>query len=297
MKQNNAPSPVSVVIPLYNKEKYIGRTLAGVLAQTHGDFEVLVVDDGSSDHGPDYVEKCGDPRVRLLRFPNAGVSAARNRGVNAAKNPLVAFLDADDLWEPGFLKTMVLALESTPDAVASFCAIGEGGRGRTRMPHGERIIDDYPSWFIASGGRGMWSSNVVARAGDVKLAGGFPEGLQNGEDTDTWFRLSFRGPVFYVGDTLAFYVRDDPESLSRKIRAVEPRVIRTLELRLHELAEGSREARSARRAISYFHAAYALALAQEGRTREALREITAAGFAPDSARMIARTIVALATGR
>ncbi len=86
----------SVVIPLHDKAAYIGCTLQSVLAQDCTDFEVVVVDDGSRDEGPQIVARCADARVRLLRQANAGVAVARNRGIDAAQGQWVCFLDADD---------------------------------------------------------------------------------------------------------------------------------------------------------------------------------------------------------
>ena len=96
---------ISVVIPLYNKEHQISETLRSVLEQTFQDFEVVIVDDGSTDKSAEEALKIRDPRIRLVRQENAGVSAARNRGVEEARFDLVAFLDADDLWKPEYLQT------------------------------------------------------------------------------------------------------------------------------------------------------------------------------------------------
>ena len=101
---------VSVVMPLFDKADRVGAAVASVLAQGAEDFELLVVDDGSRDGGGAVVRAVGDPRVRLLRQENRGAAAARNRGIAAARGRLVAFLDADDAWDAGFLGT-VLELE------------------------------------------------------------------------------------------------------------------------------------------------------------------------------------------
>ena len=93
----------SVIVPLYNKAPYVQRALDSVLAQTFRDFELIVVDDGSTDGGSEIVARCSDPRVRVVRQTNAGPGAARNRGLREAQGEFVAFLDADDEWLPEFL--------------------------------------------------------------------------------------------------------------------------------------------------------------------------------------------------
>ena len=99
-------SKVSVIIPLYNKSKYIARALDSVFVQTYRDFEVIVVDDGSTDDGPEIVKGYSDPRIRLIYQVNAGPGAARNRGAEESMGPWLAFLDADDELLPDFLKLL-----------------------------------------------------------------------------------------------------------------------------------------------------------------------------------------------
>jgi glycosyltransferase involved in cell wall biosynthesis len=116
---------VSVIIPLYNKGKYIARALDSVYAQTFEYFEVIVVDDGSTDDGPDIVRKYDDPRLRLIQQANAGPGAARNRGVRESTGPWVAFLDADEEWLMDFLRISIEALEAHPQ-----CPVSVTGRYR-----------------------------------------------------------------------------------------------------------------------------------------------------------------------
>src|SRR3546814_1127294 len=104
----------SVIIPLFNKGKHIESTLESVQAQTFEDFEVIVVDDGSTDSGPDVVRKFASARIRMITQANAGVSAARNRGVSEAKGENIAFLDADDIWTPQHLSELNRLIDAYP---------------------------------------------------------------------------------------------------------------------------------------------------------------------------------------
>src|SRR5579875_475960 len=112
---------ISVVVPLYNKAAYIGRCLDSILAQSFKDFEVIVVNDGSSDGGEARAQEFAarDSRVRLITQANAGPGAARNFGARVAASPLVAFLDADDAWEPDYLRESVSAMECLGSEIAS----------------------------------------------------------------------------------------------------------------------------------------------------------------------------------
>src|SRR5262252_3345733 len=110
---------VSVLIPLYNKERWIKRALDSIACQTLTDFEVIVVDDGSTDGGSDVVANYKDPRVRMVHQPNAGPGSARNRGIAEARGELLAFLDADDEWFPNYLQDSIQFLEGLSQEVVS----------------------------------------------------------------------------------------------------------------------------------------------------------------------------------
>lgn len=124
------PDLVSIITPCYNGEKYIAQTIRSVLAQTYGNWEMLIVDDGSTDSSARIIRGFADPRIRLLQQENAGSAAARNAGIRAAQGRYLALLDADDLWEPEFLNEQ-LAFMKRHDALcvcSAYRCIDESGK-------------------------------------------------------------------------------------------------------------------------------------------------------------------------
>lgn len=217
-------TPVTVIIPLYNKAGTIRRSLDSVLAQSAGDFTVLVVDDGSTDGGAEIAEQTGDPRVRVLRQSNQGASAARNRGIEEAQTELVALLDADDEWSAGFLEAVTGLRERHPDAalwVTAYRAVtGDGQeelefRGVPDNPDGG-IIEDFIATLL------KWSpvcsSNVLGRRDVFRDAGGFPVGDARAEDTDMWVRIALKHAIAFTPAVLATYRRDAPGRVSNEHR-------------------------------------------------------------------------------
>jgi glycosyltransferase involved in cell wall biosynthesis len=285
-------------MPLYNKAAYIERTIASVLRQTEEDFELLIIDDGSTDAGPALARSVADPRVRVFGFPNGGVSLARNRGIGLASSSLIAFLDADDSWEPRFLADAQRELDANEAAVAVFCNIVEAQAPEGSLPRAKNavLIDDYPAWFVAHKGLGLWSSNTVARKEALMACGLFPVGVHNGEDTDTWLRLSFQGPVIYLPRPWACYNSDDEGSLSKRYKAVRPQAIASLEAIIGAGGLSAGKARSARRAVSYFWIAYATALAQAGERSESFKALRHARPSPLLSRPFFRWAYAALTG-
>lgn len=220
---------VSVVIPLYNKGPYITRALNSVLAQTFQDFEVIVVDDGSTDDGAEVVSGFRDPRIRLIQQENQGVSAARNRGIEAARAELVAFLDADDEWLPEFLETVLrlrgrfpgagaygtaylLKLKSTTTRVAPFSAIPQ-----------EPWEGLLPSYFKAAalGAPPLSASTVAIPRHILKKMGGFNTDAWWGEDTDLWGRIALRYPVAFSWNIGAIYHTEAVNRIPHRVMAVE----------------------------------------------------------------------------
>ena len=207
-----SPAPkVSVIIPLYNGADTIQRALDSVLAQTVSEFEVIVVDDGSTDAGPEIVRAIKDSRVQLLQQENRGVSAARNAGVVSAQSPWVAFLDHDDEWKPEFLATVLHLAETYPKShvAATSYEYHRSDDSITRPSlHGFRGTEGLLEPYFTIAARSMppiCSSAVMISKEALKEIGGFPEGIATGEDLLTWARLAHRYPIAYSTQALAVY--------------------------------------------------------------------------------------------
>jgi hypothetical protein len=210
---------VSVIIPLYNKSKYIVRTLDSVLSQAFRDFEVIVVDDGSTDGSDALVRRYDDSRLRMIQQANAGPAAARNRGLAEANAPYVAFLDADDEWLPGYLERVLGILKDHPecDAVASTCLLETPETGRISyfkhlgLAEGVwnvgmcRSRKDRASVFYT-----FTSSTIVCRREVVQRYGGFYEKdrCMCGEDLYLWTQILFGHTIYRLAEPLAWYHKD-----------------------------------------------------------------------------------------
>lgn len=203
---------ITVIIPLYNKEASIATALRGVLAQTYQDFEVVVVDDGSTDAGAAVVETFDDPRIRLIRQENGGVSAARNRGIAEAKGEHVAFLDADDEWMPQFLEEIAALIAEYPECKAratNYIFNSNGVKSPTilrKMPfaEGRGVLTNY--FEVASCSHPpMWTSAVCIDRDLLQEIGGFPLGIKSGEDLLTWARIAVRTQWAYSMKPMAQY--------------------------------------------------------------------------------------------
>ena len=206
-------SDISVVIPLYNKEKEIARTLRSVLAQTSQPLEIIVVDDGSTDGSAARVEEIGSPLIRLIRQENRGVSATRNRAMQEACGEYAALLDGDDTWEPGYLAEIERLIAAYPGcgAYATSFNVDDGHRltpGDT--PQTEGVVDFFTealSHYVL-----IPSSTTLRREPALSL-GGFPEGMRMGEDQYLWTKLARTSPVCFSPARLVRYSKADNCSL------------------------------------------------------------------------------------
>lgn len=182
---------ISVIIPAYNTQKTIQKTIESVLNQTFADFELLVIDDGSQDATLEVVERISDRRLKVFSYLNAGVSATRNRGLAKATGEFITFLDADDLWTPDKLQAQFEALQDNPQAAVAYSwtdYIDECDRFLYPGSHVTANGDVYPklllSDFLENG------SNALIRREALIDVGGFDESLCGPEDWDLFLRLA-----------------------------------------------------------------------------------------------------------
>jgi glycosyltransferase involved in cell wall biosynthesis len=210
------PPRVSVIIPTYNRAALVAEAVASVLAQTCQDFELLVVDDGSTDGTAQTLTAFGD-QVTLLRQPSRrGVAAARNRGIAAARGEWLAFLDSDDLWLPEKLARQLALLAAHPEL--RLCQTEEiwVRRGvRVNKPLTHRMAGG--DLFLPSLRRCLVSpSAAILHRRLVEEHGGFDEDLPAAEDYDLWLRLTWRYPVGLLPEPLIIKRGGHPDQLSRQ---------------------------------------------------------------------------------
>lgn len=274
---------LSIVVPLYNKADVVEATLASVAAQRFADYEIIVVDDGSTDGGAERVESLNNDRLRLIRQKNAGVSAARNHGVSEARSDWIALLDADDLWEPDHLDNLYAASRLGPVTCAFSNLTYEKSR-RLAVDHAvaSQRVGDYFDFALRFGRYAMSSSSVLLDRRSLKAAGMFPVGATMGEDLDTWARLNLQGPFYYVAKATAVY-RDGLETSSLSNILSKTASFPLFAQRLPELlrsgAVPEHLARSAKRYANFLLLEYARQLLDLGRCEQA-REVLLSECAP-----------------
>lgn len=236
---------ISVVVPAYNAEKYLRQTLESVRAQTRHDWECIVVDDGSRDATAQIAREMValDARIRLVQKDNEGVSVARNTGFSHADPDaeFVAFLDADDLWEPPLLQTLTETLEAHPEAVAAHCNAFYIDSEGARISEGvleEVVIRRYfydgrqirrseasdPTTFAhaVTNCPIITPGSTVIRREAFERIGGFSPDFQQQEDWDVWVRLARLSDIRFVNQPLLAYRRHESNaSLNRRLQAVQ----------------------------------------------------------------------------
>lgn len=215
---------VTVVMPCFNAAEHVSASIASLQAQTLGSWVLIAVDDGSSDDTAAVIRAIGDPRIRLIRQANAGVSAARNRALAEVQTPYVAFLDSDDSWAPTFLQAMLGALAPHPDAVVAYC-----GWEDVHQPPRHCLVHEPPDYeaatdkFDALMQRCPWVIHAaLARSSTVRAAGGFDQRFAVAEDYLLWLRMATAGRLIKVPQLLAHYHHDSarPQATGNVLRVV-----------------------------------------------------------------------------
>jgi len=204
----------SVIIPLYNKEIYILKAVRSVLEQTLQNFELIIVNDGSSDNSLSVLEQFSDERIKLINQSNFGVSIARQNGVSFSKFENLVFLDADDWWEPTFLEEMDLLIKNYSDAAwfaSDYYYVKHSQKiiEPKGIPNGFKcgyldFIKTYSSSFCAL----VNCSFVVVKKDIFLKIGGFKKELNFGEDIHLWLQLACSFPLAYVAKPLSNSFQD-----------------------------------------------------------------------------------------
>ena len=267
MVRTSSKPLVSVIIPTYNRGWILTEAIDSVLAQDYKDFELIVVDDGSTDNTREILDSYGRDII-VLRQANQGVSAARNRGLAEARGRLVAFLDSDDIWLPRKLLRQVDFFNSTPDAV-----INQSGQEiwiRNGIGANPNKLHPKPSGMIFEPSLGLClvsPSAVMIQKPLFDVVGAFDENLPACEDYDLWLRISCRYPVYLI-DTPLILKRGGHEDQLSKAPGLDRFRIQSLE---KIIASGRLTESQSRAAVSKLRdkcAIYAGGCRKRGRERK-----------------------------
>lgn len=272
----------TVVIPLYNKHEFITSTLGSVLSQRGPDFEVVVVDDGSTDGGAEAVAAFEDSRVRLVRQDNKGAAAARNRGVDEAQFPWIAFLDGDDLWRSDHLYCLSLAIAAAPEAgfISTRWEFVSGKEGSALLEAGSVGPSERVSFFRNSvlERRYFHTSGIAVRRDVFLLVGGFGP-YRRGQDVEFWVRLATATPCAIIRattdlrrvDSGGITARDESRPRQQNVtrKAMPTPVLRTLT----ELLENTPDLPERRNVQLYHDFRLAIGVSIELRRRNFVRAI------------------------
>ena len=208
----------SVIIPLYNKAPYVRKALETVCAQTYRDYEIIVINDGSTDNSAvvadEYLKATDGIDYQIISQQNAGVSAARNAGVALSHGDYLAFLDADDWWEPTYLEKMAQLIEDYPEAglYASNYVYYKPGKTRVALNIPTGYIN-YPKAYYESNAMPIWTGAAMIQRKVFEEMGGFPVGIKLGEDFLLWAKTAMHYPVAFCEEPLAYYNNDVPVAL------------------------------------------------------------------------------------
>ncbi|WP_052691870.1 glycosyltransferase [Teredinibacter purpureus] len=215
---------VSVVMPLYNGEKYVKQALDSALAQSYTNLEIVVIDDGSTDKSVDIVKEYGD-KVTLVIQKNSGPASARNNGVEVANGKWIAFLDSDDIWLPNKLETQLAKMHDVVWSYCDSCFMGGANDGLRDSELNNKFDGSIIEPLIRSNFIG--TSGVIVDREVFRVCGGFDMQLRSIQDWDLWLRIAANNPISYTDEPLVLY-RVHSESTSRSARKTLPNHMRVI---------------------------------------------------------------------
>ena len=201
----------SVIIPLYNKAPYVRKALETVCAQTYRDYEIIVINDGSTDNSAiiaeEYLNSVDGISYKILQQKNAGVAAARNNGVAQSNGDYLAFLDADDWWEPTYLERMAQLIEDYPDAGLYACNYyyHKDGKNIIKVKNVKTGYINYPKTYFETFAMPVWTGATIIPQKVFNEVGGFPIGVKLGEDFLLWAKIAMQHPVVLLNELLTYY--------------------------------------------------------------------------------------------
>lgn len=212
---------VSIVVPAYNAERTILETIRSIQAQTFSDFELIVINDGSTDQTLQLLDTVEDSRLKVFSYENGGLPVARNRGIHRSTGEFISFIDADDLWTADKLELQLKALQEHPEAGVAYSWTAFIDEKSTLFHHNHPIWYEgnvYPNLllrcFIANG------SNILVRRECVEAVGEFDPTLKSTEDWEYYLRLAARYPFALVPKHQILY-RRSPTSMTSKVAVME----------------------------------------------------------------------------
>lgn len=206
----------SVIMPLYNKAPYVEKAIRSVLEQTYPHYELIVINDGSTDNSAEIAEKLleGVTNAKFINQQNSGVATTRNNGVAIAKGEYVCFLDADDWWDVSFLQEMSLFIKEYPEAGIWGTNYWYVKRGMTRVGvRSETGYINYPFVYKSQTSMPLWTGAVSMSKETFLKYGGFPVGIKLGEDFLLWTKIALEHKVAFLNKTVSYYNNDVPATM------------------------------------------------------------------------------------
>ncbi|MFV8342158.1 glycosyltransferase family 2 protein [Flavobacterium sp. XS2P39] len=232
----------SVIIPYYNKSKYIQRCLDAVLNQTFQEFEIILVNDGSTDNGLHFILDNYPNTITVINQENKGVSAARNTGIQQAKYPFIAFLDADDCWHNQFLEKIKTVIDAEKDIKIIGTHYSRNKKFLT-MDSGTLDYFKFENYFKSALKNTYFSSSSTIITTDFFTKDvGFNTYLKKGEDIDIWIRaVQSGGNAFYIKNTLVYYSDEDANQATNSKGSLQTTLVGAINEKYQNLLKSSED--------------------------------------------------------